>query len=292
MRYFIRLSYDGHRYHGWQVQPNGLTVEETLERALATLLRRPVDATGAGRTDAGVSASMMVAHFDWPGAPLDGPLLSDRLNRLLPADVAVQAVWPVGEELHARFSATSRTYHYYVATRKDVFAAQFAWHVRQPLDFALMNRAAAHLLGTHDFTSFSKVHTDVKTMVCRVTEARWEPLAEGSIPGYGEHVAAAPAGAHVWRFTITADRFLRNMVRAVVGTLAEVGRGRMDEAGFLAVMRAADRCEAGQSVPGHALFLSRVTYPDGWLRGLPASLRPLVSGGAVGPQNDSSSLCG
>jgi len=254
MRYFLQLSYDGARYHGWQIQPNGVTVEEVVERSLATLLRNPIDVTGAGRTDAGVNASMMVAHFDTDIA-FSCQQLADRLNRLLPHDISVQRLWAVSDSLHARFSATSRTYHYYVTTRKDVFANRFAWHVPQPLDFGRMNQAATLLLGTRDFTSFAKVHTDVKTMTCSVSHACWERMD-------GCTLISPTAG--LWRFTITADRFLRNMVRAIVGTLIDVGRGRISVAQFAEIIRAENRCEAGQSVPAHALFLSDVTYPDGW----------------------------
>ena len=183
MRYFIQLSYDGTGYHGWQVQPNGVSVQEVLQKALSTLLRQPTEVTGAGRTDAGVHASMMVAHFDWPAAhegegceemPLDCTQLTYKLNRLLPPDVAVQAVRPVGPEMHARFSATRRTYHYYIHTHKDPFLRGYSWQVNVPLDFALMNEAAQVLLEYSDFTSFSKTGTDVKTNICQLTEARWE----------------------------------------------------------------------------------------------------------------------
>ena len=185
MRYFIQLSYDGTGYHGWQVQPNGVSVQEVLQKALSTLLRQPTEVTGAGRTDAGVHASMMVAHFDWPAAhegegceeaPLDCTQLTYKLNRLLPPDVAVQAVRPVGPEMHARFSATRRTYHYYIHTRKDPFLRGYSWQVNVPLDFALMNEAAQVLLEYSDFTSFSKTGTDVKTNICQLTEVRWEQL--------------------------------------------------------------------------------------------------------------------
>lgn len=223
-----------------------------MERGLSTLLRQPIDITGAGRTDAGVSASRMIAHFDTE-TPLSCSALTERLNRLLPTSIAVQRIWPVDSALHARFSATSRTYHYYVTQRKDPFAAQFAWFVHQPLDFALMNEAAQQLLGTQDFTSFAKVHTDVKTMICTVSHASWERVSDTS------HLI--PSGAELWRFSITADRFLRNMVRAVVGTLVDVGRHKMTIAQFQQIIQAKNRCEAGQSVPAHALFLADITYP-------------------------------
>ena len=252
MRYFIQLSYDGTGYHGWQVQPNGVSVQEVLQKALSTLLRQPTEVTGAGRTDAGVHASMMVAHFDWSAAhkgegceeaPLDCTQLTYKLNRLLPPDVAVQAVRPVGPEMHARFSATRRTYHYYIHTRKDPFLRGYSWQVNVPLDFALMNEAAQVLLEYSDFTSFSKTGTDVKTNICQLTEARWEQLKPGE-----------------WRFTVSANRFLRNMVRAIVGTLVEVGRHRMTISQMRRAIEAKDRQRAGESVPGHALYLTNIEY--------------------------------
>lgn len=252
MRYFIQLSYDGTGYHGWQVQPNGVSVQEVLQKALSTLLRQPTEVTGAGRTDAGVHASMMVAHFDWPAAhegeggeeaPLDCTQLTYKLNRLLPPDVAVQAVRPVGPDMHARFSATRRTYHYYIHTRKDPFLRGYSWQVNVPLDFALMNEAAQVLLEYSDFTSFSKTGTDVKTNICQLTEARWEQLKPGE-----------------WRFTVSANRFLRNMVRAIVGTLVEVGRHRMTISQMRHAIEAKDRQRAGESVPGHALYLTNIEY--------------------------------
>lgn len=252
MRYFIQLSYDGTGYHGWQVQPNGVSVQEVLQKALSTLLRQPTEVTGAGRTDAGVHASMMVAHFDWPAAhegegceeaPLDCTQLTYKLNRLLPPDVAVQAVRPVGPEMHARFSATRRTYHYYIHTHKNPFLRGYSWQVNVPLDFALMNEAAQVLLEYSDFTSFSKTGTDVKTNICQLTEARWEQLKPGE-----------------WRFTVSANRFLRNMVRAIVGTLVEVGRHRMTISQMRHAIEAKDRQRAGESVPGHALYLTNIEY--------------------------------
>ncbi|MBQ8050720.1 MAG: tRNA pseudouridine(38-40) synthase TruA [Bacteroidaceae bacterium] len=242
MRYFIQLSYDGTAYHGWQIQPNGVSVQETLQQALSTLLRQPIEVVGAGRTDAGVHARMMVAHFD---SPLNPPIMGDmvyKLNKLLPRDIAVQRVWPVSDDMHARFSATSRTYQYYIHTRKSPFLRQYSWLVTFPLDFERMNEAAQVLLEYEDFTSFSKVNTDTKTNLCHITEARWT-VGEGAV------------------FTITANRFLRNMVRAIVGTLVEVGRGRMSVDEFRQVIEQKNRCSAGESVPGHALFLTDIQYP-------------------------------
>jgi tRNA pseudouridine38-40 synthase len=244
MRYFIYLAYDGTRYHGWQIQPNGISVQETLMQALATFLRREVEVTGAGRTDAGVHARLMVAHFDYD-SPLDGAAVTDKLNRLLPPDISVYKVVPVKPEAHARFDATSRTYHYYVSTRKDPFNRHYAWRLFQTPDFHRMNEAARTLFDYTDFTSFSKLHTDVKTNNCRIMQAEWTQVSPTE-----------------WRFTIQADRFLRNMVRAVVGTLMEVGRGKMTVDGFRRVIEAKDRCSAGSSVPGNALFLVDVGYPE------------------------------
>ncbi len=244
MRYFITLSFDGTAYHGWQIQPNAPTVQETLQQALGTLLRQPVEVVGAGRTDTGVHARMMVAHFDWPES-LDGVQLTYKLNKLLPRDIAVQHVSSVADDMHARFSAVSRTYHYYLHLGKDPFLCGRSWQMYGSLDFCLMNQAATLLLGFHDFTSFSKLHTDTKTNDCTVTEAHWDELAPGQ-----------------WCFTITANRFLRNMVRAVVGTLVEVGRHRMTLEQFQDVIDQKDRCLAGESVPAHGLYLVEVKYPQ------------------------------
>ena len=242
MRRFIQLSYDGAAYHGWQKQPNARSVQQTLQEALSTLLQTDIEVVGAGRTDAGVSACMMVAHFETSKA-CDNEQLVYKLNKLLPHDIAVQRIWEVPDEMHARFSATSRTYHYYIHTRKDPFVRQYSWLVTFPLDFARMNEAASRLPDFDDFTSFSKVNTDTKTNLCNVTEARW-----------------TQEGENTWRFTITANRFLRNMVRAIVGTLIEVGRGRMTVDEFCQVIEQRNRCSAGDSVPGHALFLVDVSY--------------------------------
>lgn len=247
MRYFIQLSYDGTAYHGWQIQPNGTSIQETLQQALSTLLRQPIEVVGAGRTDAGVHARMMVAHFD--GWVEDAAQLVYKLNKLLPRDIAVQQVWPVADNMHARFSATSRTYHYFVHLRKSPFLRQYSWQLYGQLDFGKMNEAARTLLGYEDFTSFSKVNTDTKTNLCHVTKACWEPIP-----------ASEGEGVEAWRFTITANRFLRNMVRAIVGTLVEVGRGRMTVDDFRRVIELRNRCSAGESVPGNALFLVDVSY--------------------------------
>ena len=242
MRYFITFSYDGTRYHGWQIQPNGDSVQERLEWALSTLLRREVNVTGAGRTDAGVHARVMVAHFDFEEA-IDCKQLCYKLNRLLPFDIAVQEVKQVSDDMHARFSATSRTYHYYIHTKKDPFRRAYSCEIHYPLDFALMNEAGKILTTYEDFGAFCKSHTDVKTTICHVTEARWVQTSETA-----------------WYFRITANRFLRNMVRAVVGTLIDVGRGKLSIEEFRKVIEGKRRTEAGESMPGNALFLEDVRY--------------------------------
>ncbi|MBR5686096.1 MAG: tRNA pseudouridine(38-40) synthase TruA [Muribaculaceae bacterium] len=243
MRYFMKLGYRGAGYHGWQVQPQDASVQQTLEEAMATLLRVPTPVTGAGRTDAGVNARLMVAHFDTEQPIDDVNKLVHSLNALLPPDIAIYSIAPVHDEAHARFDATSRTYKYFTVTHKDPFLYPLSWKCPPDLDFDLMNEAAAQLLDYTDFTSFSKLHTDVKTNNCRVTHAQW--AREGD----------------QWVFTITADRFLRNMVRAIVGTLVEVGRHKMSVEEFCQVIERKDRCAAGTSMPGHALFLWDITYP-------------------------------
>ena len=248
MRYFITFSYDGGRYHGWQIQPNGDSVQARLQEALSTLLRQEIGVTGAGRTDAGVHARMMVAHFDTDAtfeaeAGINCEQLVYKLNRLLPYDIAVEKVEPVDDEMHARFSATSRTYHYYIHTRKDPFLRAYSCELHYPLDFHKMNEAGLLLMGYEDFGAFCKAGADVKTTLCRVTEARW--------------IQTSP---QTWYFRITANRFLRNMVRAVVGTMIDVGRGRLSLADFCKVVEGKKRTEAGESMPGNALFLEEIVY--------------------------------
>lgn len=253
MRYFIRFSYHGSDFHGSQVQPNGITVQEVLEQAFATLLRHEVPLTFAGRTDAGVHALKMIAHFDEPAVWDAGQrqTLCHRLNGLLPASVAVRAIYPVCDEAHARFSATARTYRYFLTTRKEPFLGDRTARVTDTLDFEAMNRTAARMLGTHDFKSFCRSHAACKTTLCTVTRAEWS-----------RRFAVDEGLEYEYVFTITADRFLRNMVRAVVGTLLEVGRGKMTEADFQAVVDAKNRCAAGQSAPSEGLFLTDIRYPE------------------------------
>jgi len=241
-RYFIYLKYDGSNYHGWQIQPNGNSVQAELERGLSTLLRKEVQIVGAGRTDAGVHARMMVAHFD-SDVEVDGIQLAYKLNRIVPRDISVDKVIPVDSCMHARFSAISRTYHYYIYSKKDPFLRHYAYEIRFELDFALMNEVAAILLHVKDFGAFCKSGSDVKTTFCNVTEAYWTETADGC-----------------WCFTITANRFLRNMVRAVVGTLIDVGRHRITVDDFRRIISGGKRTDAGESVPGHALFLENIEY--------------------------------
>lgn len=243
MRYFITLSYDGTRFHGWQVQPNGTSVQGELQRALSLILRQDIQVTGAGRTDTGVHARMMVAHFDTDAPVADCKQLAYKLNRLLPCDIAIERIEPVGDDMHARFSATSRTYYYYLHTTKDPFLRHYSCELHYPLDFKLMNEAAQMLLTYDDFGAFCKSHADVKTTLCHVTKAEWKQTSPTA-----------------WRFEITANRFLRNMVRAVVGTLIDVGRGRLTLSDFRKVIEGKKRTEAGESMPGHALFLVDIKY--------------------------------
>lgn len=242
-RYFVYFKYDGTAYHGWQVQPNANSVQAELERALSTLLREDVPVVGAGRTDTGVHARMMAAHFETEQS-VDCTQLTYKLNRLLPRDIAVDKVEPVSSDMHARFSALSRTYYYYVHMRKNPFLRAYSCEMPYPLDFAKMNEAADMLMGFDDFAAFCKSNSDAKTTLCRVSEARWVQDTETQ-----------------WHFVITANRFLRNMVRAIVGTLVEVGRGRVSLDEFRMIIEGKNRQSAGESMPGNALFLEKIEYP-------------------------------
>lgn len=243
-RYFMRLAYRGEPFHGWQCQPNAISVQQVLEESLGTILRTEVKITGAGRTDTGVNARMMIAHFDVEQPLKDPAQLVRALNSLVGKDIAVYSIVPVHSDAHARFDATSRTYHYYAVAGKSPFFYPLAWKSPEGLDYDAMNRAARHLLDVDDFTSFAKLHTDTKTNICRVTEAEWRKVGDDG-----------------WVFVITADRFLRNMVRAVVGTLVDVGRGKISEKQFVEIIAKRDRCAAGTSMPPQALYLWNVTYP-------------------------------
>lgn len=244
MRYFIEMAYNGTPFFGWQVQPGMNTVQGTLERAMTLLLREPVAITGCGRTDTGVHARQYFAHFETEQS-VDCQKLTDKLNSFLPKEIAIYRIFPVSADLHARFSATARTYKYYVAVNKECFRFHYSYRMFRELDVEKMNEAAKILMQTVDFTSFSKLHTQVNNNNCRVTEAYWQ-MEDGLLV-----------------FTITADRFLRNMVRAVVGTLLQVGKGSLSCAEFQSVIDRKDRCSAGDSVPACGLFLERVEYGFG-----------------------------
>jgi tRNA pseudouridine38-40 synthase len=293
MRYFIKLSYDGSEFCGWQLQPNALTVQECLETTLTTLLKERVQVVGAGRTDSKVNAIGYVAHFDYDKV-IDTTAFGYKLNAILPRGIVVHSLGVVEDDLHARFSATRREYTYFLHRTKDPFIENHSYFCSWELDIDAMNEAAALLLGTHDFRCFEKAGSDNRTSICTVTEAFWAPYTPDhvAVMGFGSasprpdgasaDVPADSAPLYLY-FRIAADRFLRNMVRAVVGSLLEVGRGRRSVADFAALILPPDfsqsdsdqsstdrrqvaedgtpfRSMAGESVPGHALFLSRVDY--------------------------------
>lgn len=244
----MKLAYNGNAFHGWQSQPNAISVQQKVEEALSTILRRDTPLVGAGRTDTGVNAKMMVAHFDTLKPIENKDRFLNGLNRLSGKDICLQDLKKVHDDAHARFDAISRTYKYFVTFEKSPFLCDFSWHSPQILDIEAMNRAANILLETDDFTSFAKLHSDAKTNICEVTKANWEEWHNDyEVPGIV--------------FTITANRFLRNMVRAVVGTLVDVGRGKLSTEDFKEIIDKKDRCSAGTSMPAQALFLWRIDYP-------------------------------
>lgn len=240
----MHLAYRGEPFHGWQSQPNAVSVQSTIEDALAKIMREPIKIVGAGRTDAGVNAHSMIAHFDVSSPIANADAVVRGLNSLVGRDIAIYSIKPVHDDAHARFDAVSRTYHYYAHSAKSPFCYDLSWQAPATLNYDKMNEAAKILLEVDDFTSFAKLHTDNKTNICKVTYAKWESLGDGR-----------------WVFVITADRFLRNMVRAVVGTLVEVGRGKITIDDFRRIIDEKDRCSAGTSMPGQALFLWEVKYP-------------------------------
>lgn len=243
-RYFIELAYNGRNYHGWQIQPGTPTVQEALNRALSTLLREEIQVVGAGRTDTGVHASFYVAHFDTCQSLEYPEQTVYKLNRILGKDIAVSRIYPVATDKHARFSAVSRTYQYFIDKNKNPFTCEYAWKVYPLPDIRLMNKACQVLFEYRDFTSFSKLHTNVKTNNCIIMDAHWKDTGKQLV------------------FTIKADRFLRNMVRAIVGTMVEIGQGKLTLADFRRIIESRNRCNAGTSVPGHALFLCHVDYEN------------------------------
>ena len=243
MRYFIEFSYNGTHFFGYQIQPKQISVQEVLEKALSTLLREDIKTTGAGRTDTGVHARKIFAHFD-----TDQPISADlvkRLNAFLPPSIAIKRIFQVEEEMHARFSAVYRTYEYHISLEKDPFAEAFSWQMwRQKLDVEKMNEACKILFEYEDFTSFSKLHTDVKTNNCKIYHAQWKQKGSSLV------------------FTISANRFLRNMVRAIVGTLVEVGLGKIKPTDLHDIIQAKYRNKAGASAPAHGLYLVDVGYKN------------------------------
>lgn len=241
-RYFIYFAYDGTAYHGWQIQPNGISVQEVLQDALSKILCRKTEVVGAGRTDTGVHARLMVAHFDHPET-IDGPQLTYRLNRLLPSDISISKVVAVEETMHARFSAKWRTYRYYVHTCKVPFLRHYSYETPYALDYELMAKGAERITHHEDFAAFCKSGADNKTTLCAVRACKWVQTSD-----------------HSWYFEITANRFLRNMVRATVGTLFLLGRHKISLTDLERILDEGNRSHAGESMPPHALFLEDIEY--------------------------------
>lgn len=242
MRFFIKLAYNGTHYHGWQYQPNAASVQETLNKALSTLLHTEINIMGAGRTDTGVHAREMFAHFDYDSL-FDCEKLVYKLNSYLPKDIVVYQIFQVADEAHCRFDATKRTYEYHLNSFKDAFLDEQSWYVNKKLDVDLMNEAAKILLNHTDFQCFSKVNTDVNTFDCTIFEAYWKKENDQLI------------------FTISANRFLRNMVRAIVGTMVNVGLNKISVADVEDIILSKSRKKAGFSVPAHGLYLTKIVYP-------------------------------
>ncbi|WDF56404.1 tRNA pseudouridine(38-40) synthase TruA [Mucilaginibacter sp. KACC 22063] len=249
-RYFIELAFDGTKYHGWQTQPNAVSVQEMLNKALSTLLRQPVETTGCGRTDTGVHAKQLYAHFT-PQSPegeveaiFSSPFRGlGGLNALLPYDIAAKKIIPVHADAHARFDATSRSYEYHIHFQKDPFKTNYSWLLKDKPDINMMNAAAAIIMEYTDFSCFSKSNTQVFTNNCKITRAEWVETEDGMV------------------FHITADRFLRNMVRAIVGTLMMVGKNEISPEGIRQIIESKNRSNAGTSVPACGLYLTKIEYP-------------------------------
>lgn len=244
MRYFIKLTYKGTKFHGWQYQPNAITIQEELEKVFSILLKDEIKITGAGRTDAGVHAINYIAHIDVNEAIKEVPKFIFKVNNFLNEDIVIHKIFRVKDDVHSRFAPVSRTYEYRIHSKKNPFLKETSYYIKFELNYNLMNKAAKHLFDYKDFTSFSKLHTDTKTNNCKIMKAEWERRGEQMI------------------FTIKADRFLRNMVRAITGTLLEVGKGKLNIEGFKKVIESKNRANAGVSVPAHALFLTEIIYPD------------------------------
>lgn len=241
MRYFIQLSYKGTHYHGWQRQVNASSVQAEIEDKLSLLLATDIEILGCGRTDSGVHAKQYFAHFNYEKI-LDSDALLMRLNKILSKDIAIHEIKKVGDDLHARFDAKLRVYEYWITQKPNPFLTEYAWYLYGNVSIDLMNKASELLLTHQDFECFSKVHTDVNTFLCDITFAKWELQHDKLI------------------FTIKANRFLRNMVRAIVGTLIEVGKNKMSIEQFKNILESKSRNEAGQSAPAHGLYLTEVRY--------------------------------
>tara|TARA_Y100000766_G_C18913460_1_gene609648 strand:+ start:335 stop:1081 length:747 start_codon:yes stop_codon:yes gene_type:complete len=246
-RYFVEIMYDGANYHGWQIQPNSITVQEQLEKSISTILNEKISLVGAGRTDAGVHAKQFFAHFDCENTLSDNNFIY-RLNSILPNDICIKSISVVKNNAHSRFDAVSRTYEYIICQSKNPFLIKGAYYLNKPLNLDNMSKAANVLFDFSDFTSFSKLHTQTKTNNCLIKKAYWKQNNDTIV------------------FTIEADRFLRNMVRAIVGTLLDVGINKKTVNDFVEIIKSKDRSKAGISVPAHALYLTKVCYPKSvWL---------------------------
>lgn len=256
MRYRITLSYDGSSFCGWQIQNDAFTVQECLQKALSTLLKEEIAVTGAGRTDSNVNAINYTAHFETSVRDLDAAHIGYKMNAILPPGIKVHGIVPAAPGFHARFDATQREYKYFIHRKKDPFMNEYSCLYTFPLDVEKMNRAAGYLLGEHDFSCFEKTGSDNKTSICTVTAARWEEYS----PVHVEMMGYPCDPGDYLVFTIRADRFLRNMVRAVVGSLLEIGRGKKDIGWMAGLVKGGSRSDAGESVPGNALFLTKVDY--------------------------------
>lgn len=257
MRYSIRLSYDGNAFCGWQIQNNAVSVQGTIEAALSTISGQKIQITGAGRTDTGVNAINYIAHFDIPeGTPLEAERLAYKLNAMLPREIVIHEICEAAEDFHARFDARSREYCYFIHFKKDPFAEKFSFRMRYPLDIEAMNKACSHLIGEHDFSCFEKTGGNNTTSVCTITQASWSTYR----PTHVDLMGAPYSEGDYIVFRIHANRFLRNMVRAIVGSLIEVGRGKKDPSWIISLIASGSRSDAGQSVPGNALFFCGAEY--------------------------------
>lgn len=257
-RYFIQLSFDGTGYHGWQVQKNAHTVQAELHKAMETVFRQKIETSGCGRTDTGVHAAEFFAHFDLSFSLKEGNKVRDavyKLNSLLPKDIAVKSIFPAEKNSSARFDAVSRTYKYFIHHSKNPLLVNRSYYRRIKPDMDKMNKAAKLLLKHHDFSCFSKSRTQVKTNICNISRAEWEYISPGALPLWEGREG-------LLMFEIKADRFLRNMVRAIVGTLLEVGDGELTQADFKKVLDSKNRSMAGTSVPACGLYLTGVQYPE------------------------------